>query len=469
MNMNIRIIALFIILISSYTQAQHTITGKFPALANQQIRLVGFEGFDIYTIDQARANQEGEFDLKYADKDFGMGYLAAEDNKAFFVILANEELKLEGEALSFPETVTITSGIQNRLFGQYASEHPRREQALSAWIYLERIYTSDTLFSTQSTPQKAIEVEKARIRAQDRAFLDGLDTNSYVSWFLPIRKLVSSVSTIAQYRTEEIPAVMEAFRNIDYTDLRLYKSGLFKDAIESHFWLLENSGRSLDSVYIEMSISIDRMMDHLVKDEKRFNQVTDYLFNLLERHSLFGASEYLAMKVLNEVGCTVDNNLAKQLESYRSMKKGKKAPDFRFEGDLFAPGYSSTGNIPGKLSDIKSEYIVVMFGASWCPKCTDELARMVKVYDKWKKHGVEVVFVSLDVDKKTFSDFAGNFPFISMCDFGKWKSHVVEAYFVSGTPTMYLLDKKREILLRPNSFSQMDAWVDWFLVEGNRL
>jgi hypothetical protein len=28
---------------------------------------------------------------------------------------------------------------------------------------------------------------------------------------------------------------------------------------------------------------------------------------------------------------------------------------------------------------------------------------------------------------------------------------------------MFLLDAKREILLRPNSIRQMDAWVDWYL------
>ena len=36
-------------------------------------------------------------------------------------------------------------------------------------------------------------------------------------------------------------------------------------------------------------------------------------------------------------------------------------------------------------------------------------------------------------------------------------------YYVFGTPTMFLLDSKREILLRPNSVQQMDAWVDWYL------
>jgi len=41
------------------------------------------------------------------------------------------------------------------------------------------------------------------------------------------------------------------------------------------------------------------MVENLVKDEKKLNEITDYLFKLLEQRSLFGASEYLALKVLN--------------------------------------------------------------------------------------------------------------------------------------------------------------------------
>jgi peroxiredoxin len=111
---------------------------------------------------------------------------------------------------------------------------------------------------------------------------------------------------------------------------------------------------------------------------------------------------------------------------------------------------------------------VVVFGASWCPKCTEELPEIVKHYSKWKANGVEVVFVSLDEDEKLFKSFTGVFPFISICDFKKWNSPIVNSYYVFVTPTMFLLDEKREILLRPNSVKQMDAWVDWYLVQGNK-
>ncbi|MDD2387332.1 MAG: DUF4369 domain-containing protein [Bacteroidales bacterium] len=111
---------------------QHNIKGKFPPLAGQQVKLVGFQDFDIYTIDSTKVSEQGDFTLNYSDKDWGMGYLAATDNKAYFVVLGNEEIQLKGEVLSMPESIIIVSGKENQLFSQYATDHPKREQALSA-------------------------------------------------------------------------------------------------------------------------------------------------------------------------------------------------------------------------------------------------------------------------------------------------------------------------------------------------
>jgi hypothetical protein len=44
---------------------------------------------------------------------------------------------------------------------------------------------------------------------------------------------------------------------------------------------------------------------------------------------------------------------------------------------------------------------------------------------------------------------------------------VTQDYYVFGTPSYYLLDDKRKIILKPNSTAHVDAWVDWVLVKGN--
>jgi thiol-disulfide isomerase/thioredoxin len=451
----------------AFAYSQNSITGTFTELANQPIKLVGFNGFDTYPIDSTQANEKGQFQLAFGTADFGMAYLLSEDNESFVVILSGEGLKLKGESLAIPESIDIIEGKENKLFEQYVLEHPRREQTLSAWDYLTKIYRRDSLFAVNEIPKQAIETEKQRIKAEDILFLANLPEGSYVSYYLPLRKLVSSVSTIAQYRTEEIPATINAFREIEYTDKRLYKSGLLKETIESHFWLIENSGRSLDSVYIEMNKSIDILVENLLSDEQKLNEITENLFKVLEKRSLFRASEYLALKLLNEQGCTINNDFAAQLESYRAMKKGNTAPDFDFIGEIFALNYK-TSTIPKKISDIESNYTVVIFGASWCPACPQELSQSTLQYQKWKKYNIEVVFVSLDVEKDVFRNFIKPFPFISLCDYKRWESPIVKDYHVFATPTIFLLNNKQEILLRPNSVSQLDSWVDWYLVQGNK-
>ena len=458
------IIVLFLFIAIAYSQ--NNITGTFNSLVKQQVKLEGFNGFETYLIDSTQTDEEGKFILEYSDDDYGMGYLTSTNNQPFIVVLCGEDIEFKGETLRNPETIQVIEGNQNKLFGQYASEHPRREQALSAWIYLEKIYQADSLFAIHKNPINTIKQEKQRIKKEDSAFLAGLNPTMYISWYIPVRKLAGSVSTIAQYRVEEIPATIEALRNIDYTDPRIYKSGLLRETIENHFWLIENSGRLLDSVYIEMKISIDSILNDLVKDEKKLNEITNYLFKLLESRSLFKASEYLALKILNEVGCTINDDLAARMESYRAMKRGNIAPNFDFEVDCLAPGYQPD-NLPQKLSELKSDYTAVIFGASWCPQCSDELSQIAQLYESWETHKVEVVFVSLDEDREVFKSYAKSFPFISICDYKKWESPIVKNYFVFATPTIFLLDSKREILLRPNSVNHLDSWVDWFLVRGN--
>lgn len=447
--------------------ALHTqsISGNLRQLAGQNIRLDGFDGLQTYLISQSTISSSGDFTLTYDKNDFGVGYIMSADEKPLFLILSGEDIQISGDALSLPESLTIQQGQENKWFEQYAREQPRREQALSAWHYLEKIYATDPLFQSQPAPQRAIDAEKKRLREEEIAFVDQIPANTYVRWFLPIRKLTSTVSVIAQQRPEEIPNVIRAFRNLDYTDPRLYKSGLFKNVLESQFWLLENAGLPLDSAFAEMKISIDYLINNMVADEKILNEATDFLFDLLERHSLFQASEYLALKVLNEVSCTIDNNLAKQLETYRAMKKGNTAPDFALTGDVLPTEKTH----PKRLSDIKSRYTLVVFAASWCQKCQEEVPDIARKYVAWQKEGVEVVLVSIDDDREAFRAFAHNLPFSAMCDYQKWNSPVASAYYVFGTPTMFLLDNQRTIMLRPNSVKQMDAWVDWYLVKGNPL
>lgn len=445
-------------LINSILSAQ-SVTGSISSMARQEVKLEGFDGLNTYTISTTISDDKGNFKLIYSKENRGIGFIQNKEGKPFWIILDNEDVNLEGESLSDTKKVKIVSGEQNLLLNKFAAAHTVREHALNAWSYLDKIYTRDSTFVNHKKTKSAIKTAINSIHNEESRFIEKIHKDAYLSWYLPNRKFISTISSLVQLRREEIPTAIKIFRQLDYSDSKLYTSGLLKDAIESHFWLLENSGMPLDKIYEEMRISIDSLIYSLVKDEKKLNIIVDYLFDLLERHSLFSASEHLALKVLTEVNCSIDNDIAKQLESYRAMKKGNLATEILFN-DYTVIQNKSTALLPQKLSDLKSKYTIIVFGASWCPKCNEEIPQIVDLYKKWKANDIEVIFISLDEDNAMFQKFTANFPFLSICDFKKWKSKVVNDYFVFATPTIYILNSKREIVLKPISINQIDAWLN---------
>ncbi len=438
-----------------------SLSGTFPAHANQTITLEGAKGLATYSIGSAKADEKGQFTLTYAPADFGVAFLSGEDKKPFVVILEKEGVKLEGQILSEASSIRILQGQENRWFEQYTQEQGKREQALSAWGYLQNLYQNDPLFATQQVPNQAIQTELLRIQKEDEVFIASLPADSFVRWFLPIRKLVSSVGAVAQYRTAELTQTVTAFRTLDYSDLRLAKSGLFSDVLESQFWLLENSGGTLDENYKKMEVSLNAILKSLEKDGLRYNEVVGYLLELLERRSLTKAAEYLALTVLEQDKVAIQMRLARQLEGYRAMKVGVKVPEIQFTGDILLQGKPNP--YPTRLSEVSAPYRLVIFGASWCPACSEAMGELIPLYEKWNKLGVEAIFVSLDTDPKAFQAYSEGMPFIAFSDYKKWDTQAVQDYFVPSSPSFYLIDQQGTLLLRPQSVKQLDAWVDWKL------
>jgi thiol-disulfide isomerase/thioredoxin len=131
----------------------------------------------------------------------------------------------------------------------------------------------------------------------------------------------------------------------------------------------------------------------------------------------------------------------KRMAGYEAMKEGVLAPNITFAN-------KST------LYDIQSEQTLIVFWASWCPHCQEE---MPKINEWAKAHpAIKVVAISLDDDQMAYEAAIQKYPNIfHTTDLKKWDSKAVSDYYIYGTPTFVKLDKDKKIVAKQSSFEQI--------------
>lgn len=101
-----------------------------------------------------------------------------------------------------------------------------------------------------------------------------------------------------------------------------------------------------------------------------------------------------------------------------------------------------------KLSDFKGKVVLIDFWASWCPPCRESLPGVVKLYNKYKAQGFEVVGVSIDSKKSAWQRAYRYFrlPYTLLLDKDGWRSKAIGDYGINGIPATFLLDKTGKIV-----------------------
>lgn len=105
---------------------------------------------------------------------------------------------------------------------------------------------------------------------------------------------------------------------------------------------------------------------------------------------------------------------------------------------------------PLALSSLKGKIVLVDFWASWCKPCLEEIPNLVELYKKYHKKGFEIYSVSLDRDKKSWTDAIDkyNLEWHHVSDLEMWASKAAIDWGVESIPATFLLDKNGVILAK---------------------
>jgi thiol-disulfide isomerase/thioredoxin len=136
----------------------------------------------------------------------------------------------------------------------------------------------------------------------------------------------------------------------------------------------------------------------------------------------------------------------KKVKSMDNLSIGKPAPEIT----LNDPQGNSIS-----LSSLKGKVVLIDFWASWCRPCRMENPNVVKVYNKYKTKGFDVLSISLDgvqqqqTPKQDWINAISSDGLIwknHVSDLKGWNSSMVPLYGLKSIPFTLLIDKEGNIL-----------------------
>ncbi|WP_298223180.1 thioredoxin family protein [Flavobacterium sp.] len=420
-------------------QAKYTLKGHFNAATNKAITLKGFSALEELPLDKSTTDANGNFTLTYPADYVGAAVVEINKGKKVIVLLNHENFEIQWDDLSTTKSLKFINSTENATFDSGLSLYQNTQEKKNGISYLVPLYATE--------PQKSFfknELDQLNLVMPD--YLKKISDQTYASYYLKVKMLIADLQLSLKRYPERTAALQKEWNALDFSDVRLMHSGLYDELLQTNVTVIMNREKK----YEQLNHSTDLILKSLQSKPEVKQSVAEYLFNLFEKKSLFDASEHLALGMLNDGTCQLDDKHKALFEQYRKMANGNLAPNIE----------CSNGQ-KSKLYDLKNQYKLVVFGASWCPKCVDEMPKLKTFYDSWKKdHGLEIVFISLDTQKIDYENFVKDFPWISSCDFKGWESKPVVDYCIFGSPTMYLLDANNVIKLKPISAAQINAWFE---------
>ena len=226
-------------------------------------------------------------------------------------------------------------------------------------------------------------------------------------------------------------------------DLEVYDIKL--DSLYNAFYDASDSENQevMDQIGVDYD-EVDSLKTNVVKDYINANSksyvtpylIAKFLLNSADLDELVGLKDNLDESISNSIYV---KSITDKIENLEKTKVGATIPDF---------SQADKDGTPISINDLRGQYVLVDFWASWCGPCRGENPNVVKEYQKYKDRGFTVLGVSLDDNKenwlKAIED--DNLDWYHVSDLQGWKNAVAKQFGVQSIPFSILIDKEGVIL-----------------------
>ncbi|MGZ3820794.1 MAG: peroxiredoxin family protein, partial [Mucilaginibacter sp.] len=143
----------------------------------------------------------------------------------------------------------------------------------------------------------------------------------------------------------------------------------------------------------------------------------------------------------------------RNMAEVRPVSVGHKAPDFTTTG---------VDGKPVKLSDYKGKYVLLDFWASWCAPCRQENPNVVKQYGIYKSKGLNILGISLDVDKAKWQQAISqdNLSWNHASDLRNFDGATEKLYHISAIPSNFMIDPEGNIIAKNITGGDLEEFLN---------
>jgi len=413
--------------------AQFKIKGEIRNYSGQDMTVRIFTGPSDKLINKVKTDGNGKFSVKIPQSYSGIVRLETFSGKASLDILSdNEDVEFttdyEDNAFS---NVVYAKGKTAMGFQKYQSYEGFNDLKLNVFPMVKSLYSKDDKF------YQAVVEEEERISK----------LNPVTD--LPLLKYYIQTNDLAGAEVEGKPAAeihkTKILNKLMTDNTYLEGSGLMSKLVLDYLRYSIVGATSQEEINSTIEKVIDDLLIKTDLETPRGQNVLSAIFLVLPQEQFATLLEKYYSKA-NALTCEITDELKATLTAHNTIVPGNQVPNIIFKKPV--NGYKS-------LYDVKADKKIVIFWASWCPACQDEMPFVKEYYRNFKESGGEIVSISLDFDDAAFKEATKDFEWVNYTELMHWDTQGIVEFGITSTPTLFLLDKDNKLIKKSNHISDL--------------
>jgi peroxiredoxin len=364
-----------------------------------------------------------------------------------------EDVKIKTDADNIPDSMKIISSESNKLYYQFIKLNKSYKTKTELLLLILSRYPKDDKYYNQ-TKKRLNELQSEYMQFVNIASQTNHD--SFIAEYIHSARLpVVDISIQPQQQLSYLKT--HALDNVDFNNSSLIYSDAFTNKTIEYLTYYRKPDLPLELLEKEFMTAVDSILNKAKVNQIVYEQIVEYLIDGFKKFGFDKVLDYIVENYVIKGDLCLDVKteglIKRRIDQAKFFKIGSVVPNIVL---------SDTAGNNIELDKTKVKKTLIVFYASWCPHCKEILPKLNELYNSEKEKNFEVFSISLDTNRKDWTDFITNnkLTFINVSDLKGWDGEAASDYFIYATPTMFMIDRQLRIISKPMSVEEVRSIIN---------